>query len=490
MRDIGQKLQTFYKNLRKRTGKTKDRLLTIIDRRPMRSFFGLIASILILIIIGNFLRKPAESETQVETAPKPVAIYSIGVAPRIELNAKIEKTGVLKLTAQQGGFVGSINKWEGETVAKGQQMFWLSTNAAGGTLPSVSRQIAQKNYEFVKDNFDTQKELISKRRELAEKADAQGDELRDITDKSLNDTRNLISLNDEILATLDEQITLLEESNTDGENDATILQTKQAKTGVLSALTSLRSGLRSAEYQTSGEQEPAEISNLTKDAALKQLELEEKSLELNKEISKLNLKIAYITESLMYPAAPCSGTIERIYVGLGDSVVPGTPLAALVCDKTSASAIAAVSPAFAHSISRLETTTAEIDGETVELPLRYVTTEPTEGVLNAVIFDIPKTHEDKVTDGSSLIIRVPVGQAASTSIVPYVPLDALYQTQTQSYVYVAQPQDDGTFMVESRTVTLGEVFGSFVEVQDGLEAADQIIVDRTVIEGDRVIIGE
>ena len=133
MRNIRQKLQAFNKNLRKRTGQIKNNLFSQIDRRPMRSFFGLLIIILVLIIIGDFLRKPAETETQNEAAPKPVTIYSIGEAPRIELTARIEKSGVLKLTAQSAGFVGSINKWEGETVSKGQQLFWLSTNEAGGT---------------------------------------------------------------------------------------------------------------------------------------------------------------------------------------------------------------------------------------------------------------------------------------------------------------------------------------------------------------------
>lgn len=460
------------------------RLSQTIDRRPLGSFFGLLGILLLLIIVGNILRQPPKTEEAEAVTPKQVEIYGIGKAPKIALNAKIEKSGVIALNAQSPGFVQTILKFEGEQVYKGTQLLWLSTNAQGGTIQSVSRQIAQQSYDFTVSNFDAQVEMIHKRREIAEKMDDNADDLREITDKSLGDTRNLISLNEQILSTLDLQLEALGGSSS---TSSAVLQVQQARSGVLSALSGLRSGLRSAEFQASDDEPGADASDLQKDVAIKGLDLEEKSLTLNKELARLNLIISQITESLMYPAAPCNGVVERVYVKPGEAVGPGTPIASIKCDKNATTAIVAVSSAIAKSVSRIEKSTASIGSEMITLTPRYITQEPTEGSLHAIIFDIPEEQATKLSDGASLTINVPVGAAKTTSIVPFVPLDAVYQTNTDAYLYVATTEGE-KMVAHSKPITLGSVMGSFVEVTDGLTEADQVIVDRNVLEGDVVSI--
>lgn len=453
-----------------------------IDKRPLRSFFGLLTIIILLIVIGNFLRQPSKQADKVETPAKVVEVYSIGAAPRISLAAKIEKSGALKLTSQSPGFVQTINHWEGEYITRGTQLFWLSTNAIGGTIPSVSRQIAQQNYNFLLSTYDIQVETIKKQREIAEKAETQSDELRAITDASIGDTRNLISLNEQILGGLDTQLAGLSSLPA---SDSAVLQVQQARSGVLAALNGLRSGLRNAEFQASNDSEPAKLAQLQKDIALKGLELQEKSLALNKEISRLNVAMAQIGESLMYPVTPCNGVIERIYVNVGQSVVPGTLLVSIKCDKNWTSAVAALSGSLARNISKIEKSTAIIKGKTIELTSRYITQEPIEGNLHGIIFDVDESYAHELSDGDSIIISVPVGVAQTTSIVPYVPLDAVYQTETDAYMYVAVAEGEKQ-VAKSRAVTLGTVYGSYVEVKSGLEEADIVIVNRNILEGDTV----
>lgn len=485
MVQLTRKVQNSFSRLVNRLTILKNKVFQQIDHRPLGSFFGLLGLVLLLIVVGNILRRPPAQKADTTIPPKKVEVYSIGAAPKMDLPVKIEKSGVIKVTASSPGIVSQIHVKEGDAVTKGKQLFWLSNNAQGGTIASVSRQLAQKNFEFVRDNFDAQKEMIEKRREIAQKADSQGDDLREITNDSLDDTRNLISLNDQILTTLDEQLTQLEATNTNGANDAIILQTRQAKSGVMAGLNSLRMGLSQAEYQGDDENAPSQISDLTKDVTLKQLELEEKSLELNRDMAKLNLRIAQISESLMYPASSCNGKIERVYVKPGQAINPGMTLASLICNERSAIAVAAVSSQVANNISLLEPATVEVDGQTMELTVNYISEEPTEGVLNSVIFSLSPELSAKVIDGASFIVRLPVGQAHTTSTVPFVPLDAIYQTDAESYLYVAKQNEDKWF-AESRTVTLGGVYGSFVEVKEGLVLEDQVIVNRTVLAGDEV----
>jgi hypothetical protein len=328
--------------------------------------------------------------------------------------------------------------------------------------------------------------MIKKRREIAEKSDSQADQLRDIASQSINDTKSQISLNEQILSSLDSQIIELEKTNVDGENDALILQAKQGKSGVLSGLNALRSALRSTEYQTSGEEEPANLSDLGREVTLKQLEIEEKALSLSREIARLNLKIAQISESLYYPASPESAVVEKVFVSFGQSVNPGTPLVTLNMDKNVSNVRVLVSSDLAEQISRIEKSTVYIQGQPVELQPRYISSEPTDGSLHSVIFTIPKEYGEQITDGSSIKIEMPIGQAKSTISVPYVPIDAVFQTQSTAVIYVASASAEQGYVAHGKEVTLGSVFGSFVQITKGILPDDQVILNRGILSGDPV----
>lgn len=457
-----------------------------INMAPVQTFFVLLGACLALIIIGNIIRRPKSAPAAAVAVPKQVSVYSIGESPRVQVSAKIEKSGVVTMVAQTAGIVQSIQGVEGGSVLRGSQLFALSTSYQGGTIPSVTRAIVQKNKEFVDASFDTQKQMIDARRDIANAADAQADDYRNITDKSIDDTKTLISLNEEILSSLDGQITYLESTNVGGANDSAIMEVKSAKAGVVSGLNALRNGLRTSEYTQDEDNAPARISNLSRELTNKQLDIETKALELNRELSGLNLRIAQIGESLMYPSSPVSGTIERINVRVGDSVNPGTVLATIKGNATTSTAVALVSEDLAKHISRLEPGMLLIGTQHVAVQPRHISSEPTDGVLHSVVFTVPDEYTDQLANKSYLTVELPVATQRSTVSVPFVPLDAVYQTQSDAFLFVASKSAQGTFMAESRTVTLGPVIGSFVEIRKGVSAADQIILDRTVSSGDAV----
>lgn len=470
----------------KEVGRTGFRLVvSIVDRRPLISFFVFMALLVGLIVAGNILRQPKPAAESHEVAPKHVDVASIGENPRVQVSAKIEKSGVIRLVAQSPGIVQSIYKTEGSAVGRGTWIIGLSTNYQGGNVSSVSRQLAQKNVEFAEQNYPTQLEMIRKRREIADLSFGQADKMRDITSQSIEETKTIISLNEEILASIEDQIEFLE---TSGADEADIMTAKQAKVGVLTGLNGLKTALRNSEYQGGDDHEPAQLAEKSRDLTLRQLDIEERSLNLSLEIGKLNLRMAQISESLMYPASPVNGVVERINVKVGQAVNPGTVLATITSNKTAVTAVAAVSSELADAISVLEKSRLTFGRTTIELAPRYVSGEPTEGNMHAVLYSIPDEYADELNNSSYITVEIPVSKPKSAAAVPFVPLDAIFQTQTDAYVFVATQSANGTLTAESRKVTLGDVIGSYVRIMTGLASGDQVILNRNIIAGDPVAI--
>jgi hypothetical protein len=74
----------------------------------------------------------------------------------------------------------------------------------------------------------------------------------------------------------------------------------------------LRQAQRTTEQQAANDKAPALLSNLQKDVTLKQLEVQEKTLQLNRDVAKLQVNLAYVNEALMYPASPFAGKVEKL----------------------------------------------------------------------------------------------------------------------------------------------------------------------------------
>ncbi|OGD87298.1 hypothetical protein A2164_04050 [Candidatus Curtissbacteria bacterium RBG_13_35_7] len=465
-----------------KTRKITKSISRFIQIRPLTSFFIILIILFILIVAGNFLTKPPETP-QIAHKPIPVEIFSIGSVPKVTMQAQIEKAGVVQIVAQAPGIVSNINVVEGQKVTRGKTLVALASNYLGGNAASIQRQLAQKQYQFTKDNYDLQKDLIAKQKEVAQKTDSNADELRSITDKSLDDTRSLVSLNDDILSTLDTNLANLESTNVGGANDSLILQTKQLKSQFQSANNQVKSGLRSAEYAADDDNNPATLSNLGREIAEKQLELQQKSLDLNRETNLLQLRLAQVGESSMYPASPFQAVVEKVHVRRNQSVNPGTPLVTLVGSDQTLTATALVDSSTAQKVSILEPSIININGEKLEITLTHIATEATNGQLYAVTYSLPDKYAEKLTDKSYVTIEIPLGYPDSPASIPFIPIDAVFQTQEESIVYLLK--DDKAV---STKISLGSVIGAFVEITSGINQGDQIILNRNIIDGDKVTI--
>ncbi len=469
-------------------------LLKQVSRRPFVSLFVFLGILLALVIAGNFLRRPEPAPAEAEAPALPVNVFQQDQQPMMEFTARVEKSGVITVVAQSPGVVRKINVTEGKIVSQGASLVSLSSNYQGGSAPSLSRQIAERNSQFNKETYDLQKDAITKQRDLAHQGNAQAEEMREMTRKSLDDTRGLISLNEDIFDTLDQQIQNLEANNVGGANDVAILTAKQGKAAVAAALNNLRTALRTADYQSSEDQEPAQMGDTTRDLTLRQLDIQEKSLDLNKDLTELNLKLARLAEQAMFPAAPCAGVVERVYVKVGDMVSPGTPIATIRANQTLANAVVAVPAEISRQVNQLEPSVFLLNDEQTTVYPRYISSEATEGSLYGIFYTLPSELADQVTQGTLLTVRIPVGGKKTTAQEIITPIDAVYQTPDRAYVYVVQNATQSAEagqsgqVAELREVQLGAITGEYVKVNSGLQPADIVITTRGVTHGQRVII--
>ncbi len=452
-----------------------------IEKNPLRSFFILLICVFLLILLSNFITRPKQKEAETAPEARKVELYNVGKAPRVEVQATVEKSGVVTVSALTSGIVQKVNFLEGAKVGQGANLMWISSSYSGGTISTYQRELAEKQYNFAKDNYGAQKDGIAKQRDAAYKVESNAYELREITKKSIDETKSLISLNEEIVNSLDNSIKALESSNTGGVNDASITTTKQIKSQVLAGLNQLRAGLRASEYSVNADKAAAQLPLVQRDITLNALALQEKSLDLSLEVSRIQLRIAEIGESLNHPTSPVAGTIQRIFVRQGQLVSPGTPLAIIAGNSGNFLARAFVPASYAKSISRTEKSTLVAEGKSAEVSPYFVSQDAVEGSLYMIAYKIPDSLKSGLSDKSIMTVSLPIGAADTTATIPFIPIDSVYQTADRSYVFVAQ---DGR--AKSKEIKTGTAFGSFVEVVSGLGASDRVILDRTVIDGERV----
>ena len=111
----------------------------------------------------------------------------------------------------------------------------------------------------------------------------------------------------------------------------------------------------------------------------------------------------------------------------------------------------------------------------------YISTEATDGSLYSVIFDVPTDFQDKLTNNEFITVELPVGYADTSTAVPFVPLDAIYQSTDSSYVFAIKNGQATT-----KKVKLGSIVGQYAQIESGLTSGDEIILTRTVVAGDNV----
>ncbi len=458
--------------------------VVFLQKRPFTSFFAALGILLLLIVLGSILRSLGLRPEKKIDLIKSVQTYNIKRSPTVTVQATVEKFGVVQIVAQTSGIVDKVTVNEGQLVTKGTTLIYLSSSYAGANAPAVQAQIANEQYKNIVDTYDTQKGLIATERDLAKDSRENSSQLRDIAQRSIGDTSELLRYSENMLNLVNQTI-----GNTPSDpQDTQFSNPLQAqRSQLLATVVQVRSQLRSTEQQADTNKAPNKLADLQENAALKQLDLQEKALDLQKETSRLQSALAGINASLMRPSTPFAGVVQRIFVRPGQTVNPGTPLAVVTQSEHTLRAVASVPYEIASGVSVSDESELVIGNKRLSLRPSFVSTDATDGQLYSIKYEIPLAYEKQVTDLQSIAISVPVrfsnhsGSGLDGSLVPFIPLDSVYQTQNESSVFLVQ---NGKAV--AKKVTLGDVFGRFVKVESGLSFGDSLILSRNVIENDKV----
>lgn len=443
-------------------------------KNPFKSLGLILLALFAIIVLNSYLRTPDVTE-ELALQPIPVQTYSIGETPRITVSGTVNSSNVITVVAQSSGVVRTRHVSPGQKVYRGQQLISLSTDYYGNNISYLQSQLAQQQYDTTVENYDAQKETVALQRELAEKQADNSEELRKITEQSISETEELLELNESILSDINTDLETATES-------ATISQLNSQKTQILSVVNQIKSGLRQTKYQADSDSAVQQLSTVSKDLTLKQLEIQERSLELSLAAAEIQLKIARAQAALMNPGSPVSGIVEDILVNEYQFVSPGTPLAVISTTNQTTEVIAYVSADLAKSVSLGEPSILISGNTRLEVYPHHVSTTATRGSLHSVTFIIPVTEEKNLTNQSVISMSLPIAAADTNAVIPFLPLESIHQSELESTVYVVS--EDNT--VTSKRVELGTVSGRFISILNGLESGDRVILDRSVTEGQLV----
>jgi len=453
------------------------KILLFIQNKPFTSFFAVLGIFFVLMLVGNLLFSPKATLEQNLNASKQVQIYKLGSAPQVSFEGKVEKSGVVKIVAQMPGIVSSINVTEGQQIYQGTNILSLSTNYQGGNALALAAQIAQTQYQNTKDTFDQQKDLIQKQRDLANKSKDNAGAMQNIAAASATESANLVSFNQSILDELNQTLNSLPATNT-----AAIIQTQQYISQIQSANTQLDASTRSLQLQGAGDQPPAELASMQHDITMEQLDIQEKTLNMSLEISRLQYNLALVNEASMYPVSPFAGVVDSILVHIGDAVNPGDALANISGSTQHVEIVVNAPENIAKNVSRIEPSVLQIGNQSVEMIPSYVSQDATNGTLYSIIYQLDDSLTSKLTNATYVNVNIPIGTGDTSNEVPYIPLDAVVQTQEEAFVYVADKKN----VAQVKQISLGQIQGRYVEVLSGLPSEAQVILNRNVIQGDKV----
>lgn len=453
-----------------------------IQKKPFTSFFAVLAIFFLLMLIGNIFFAPKVQPLQNVEALKQVHIYKLGSAPQVQFEGIVNKSGVIQIVAQTSGIVQNINVSEGEHIGAGTNILSLSTNYSGGNTLTLARQSAQAQYENAQSIYQQQGDIIGKQKDLANKNNDNTTLLRQIAAQSASDTQALYNLNKTITDSIEQSIQNLEASNVNGSNDTAILQAKEQISQFQSAMAQTNSSLANLELQASPGEPPAQIAQDQHDIAVEQLDIQRKALDLNLDLSKLQYEMAVVNEQNMFPSSPFAGTVDKIFVKTGQNVNSGTILASISGDNQHVEIDVNVPEGIAKNISNFEPSTLTIGKENIKRMPDFISKDATDGNLYTVIFQLGNSFVSSLTNDSYINVNIPIGTANTSNEAPFIPLDAVVQTQESSFVYVVGKNNTA----QVRDVTLGQIQGQYVEVTSGLPAQSEVILDRNVIEGDRI----
>ena len=219
----------------------------------------------------------------------------------------------------------------------------------------------------------------------------------------------------------------------------------------------------------SGSAEDVELASLRKDREVRRYTLTS---------SRLNLALALRNDAVLQPKSSLPGIITNIAVRRGQFVNTGDVLATLNASGTNATVEALLSSDTAWLIDPTKEALLVTPSSTTPLTLVYLATQENETGLYSALFSLPADTAQKLTDGHYTDIRIALKSQTGSILLP---LESVSQDAQSAWVMV---EENGK--AEAKTVTLGNIFGNYIEVVSGINPDSRIILSRGIISGEAI----
>lgn len=454
---------------------SRQKIGNFVSKRSKQILAILAVLFVVVFAASKLTQKAPEQPAQTEIKPLQVKTKIVNsTTSTIQTDGIIQNLGSITLVAQTPGPIKSISVTEGKEVKKGTTITSQETGYGTGNAAYIGVQIAQKNLELADTSYKTTQDSVNKSRQIADESRTNTEELRKISQQSIDGTRKVIDTTKQVISKIEADIAAT--------TDSTIIQgLRQQLVSYQNILVGTETQLRNLEYSTNTDKSPTKLADLSRDQVYISTQLQLDASRIGRDIAELSLKSARISASLSTVRAPFAGTIEKVYVAQGQYVSPGTPIAKIT-GKSKLSLSVSVSGFLASQIQENGRLTLKTESKEIQVPITHVSTAPTNGQLYEVLAQIPDSYANDVYDGQAVHIELPtLSQKMDDKEVFQIPLDSVFVSNLERYVFLNK---DGVAV--KKNITTRNVIGNSIEVVDGLQNGDEIILDRRIIDGQKI----
>jgi RND family efflux transporter MFP subunit len=174
--------------------------------------------------------------------------------------------------------------------------------------------------------------------------------------------------------------------------------------------------------------------------------------------------------------APFDGVVGDIPVHLGDYVTPTTALTTVDENKDLEAYIYVPTERSGQARIGLPVQILDADDKVVETTSVDFLSPQIDSQLQGILLKAP-VHSTAAMLRSAQLVKARV--IWKTSPQPVIPVLAVSRQGGQTFVFLAQQQQDGHFAARQTAVTLGETVGNSYAVSSGLKPGDKVIVSGT-----------
>lgn len=468
-----------YPSSSKTTRQRFQKQLQRLSSHKIKLVVGIAIIVAVLVVVARF---SARSE-EVETVSTPVVQAEVETILFGQQAVSQQATGTIKnlntvtLVAQSSGPISAVNVVEGDQVSVGSVLLQQSSAYDSGNAAAVASQRSYNQYLIANETFITKEATYELERTQIDLVEDNAEELRKISDQALNDTKDLID-------TLEDQVDYYQQQLDAASTDAARATQRSTLITFQTSLNAQKATLRSLEYEADDDNPPAKLAEIERELAIKALTLNFTTARLNRDIAWLSYQEALINQARTRVAAPFAGTIEKVFHQPGEYVTAGEPVFVLRGSETQLCLVVPVAGSLAQQINPTQTMAVALDSTQLEVPINHVSQTNVNGSLYEVLTILPNTYANLVYEGQAVSVELPLQQVTTTGGNSFLPLEAVYVTNTARYVMVAQ---DGRAV--RRDINTGGVIGNQIEVITGLVPGEAVILDRRVVAGQAISTG-